>query len=602
MSYCAYSNTDTEVNGNLPFNVTRTINVDNHDASTDDATFSIKDFSYNVDWITTGDFLVNFEEPAKSFLPSDIHQITINMFTKNLPLFDIPQHPRVTGLEDADIMVFNYAVKVSDLDGDGPINQPNGTKPIKAENFTQPGLLSFEERSYANVTYQNIGNSLDKIQNLTISFPGLHALNIDPGLDESWMSEVNQTEIASIFFDQESGIVDQLNIAIKPARHWTTTPSFADNGDLQAGLYKVRVEASSVNATAHDMANKDPLDNFRIDSPNDIQVDVTQFGNPLIEFTENATESKPSMLINYTTNIANFGNDFDVINFTQTLEDSNKGGCDLFAKGPDNSTCQFRANYTALQISWTNSSGLCDYYWNKTTPCDDEFMNEGSPIVIESGRNQSPNYNKGELGLNVTESRDHEFLIQVPGNWAGIDDTLYQLRGDVVSMEDKRDGTNTSFLNHTVIATKESSIRYIALEIDTMKDKVTNANVTENIDKGSQIALTQILDRAIEGAQERGLNSVCDGNFRGANGGVMTAQRQLEGLIHAIEGMSPSNIRVEFAEELISNANATIEDIDATIANDEPSLVVHLETSVEDKHIVLSYDGEAHTTEERSQE
>jgi len=262
MSYCAYSNTDTEVNGNLPFNVTRTINVDNHDASTDDATFSIKDFSYNVDWITTGDFLVNFEDPAKSFLPSDIHQIRINMFTKNLPLFDIPQHPRVTGLEDADIRVFNYAVKVSDLDGDGPINQPNGTKPIKAENFTQPGFLSFEERSYANVTYQNIGNSLDKIQNLTISFPDLHALNIDPGLDESWMSEVNQTEIASIFFVQESGIVDQLNIAIKPARHWTTTPSFADNGDLQAGLYKVRVEASSVNATAHDMANKDPLDNF----------------------------------------------------------------------------------------------------------------------------------------------------------------------------------------------------------------------------------------------------------------------------------------------------------------------------------------------------
>jgi hypothetical protein len=105
-----------------------------------------------------------------------------------------------------------------------------------------------------------------------------------------------------------------------------------------------------------------------------------------------------------------------------------------------------------------------------------------------------------------------------------------------------------------------------------MKNKVINATIPTDIDKGSQNALTQILDRAIEGAQERALEAICDGNFRGANGGVMTAQRQLEALIRAIEGMNKSNIRDHFAVELISNANATIEDIDATILNDEPSL------------------------------
>ena len=129
--------------------------------------------------------------------------LKINVYTEAFDILKIPQHPRVAGFEgEQSTFVFNYAVKVSDLDGDGPINQPNGTKPIKAENFTQPGLLSFEERSYANVTYQNIGNSLDKIQNLTISFPDLHPLNIDPGLDESWMSEVNQMLVRNDRFAQ----------------------------------------------------------------------------------------------------------------------------------------------------------------------------------------------------------------------------------------------------------------------------------------------------------------------------------------------------------------------------------------------------------------
>ncbi len=575
ISYCAYLD-DPDTNGTKSSLVTRTVKVDNYDSSTDIATIKIDDFKYKLQWIIIGDLLVHFENPAKSFLPEDMHRLKINMFTKSFNIIDIPQHPRVAGLEGADVKVFNYAVEISDLDGDNPINRPNGTKPIKAENFTLPGLTSYEERSFANVTYTNIGNSLDTIQNLTISFPELDQLNPNSNDNQRWMSDPNQTEIATMNVPPFNGTESPtgsgtdfypLDIAIKPARHWTTTPSFADNGDLQAGLYEVTVFASSTNATKHNMPDQDPLLNFRINATNIIQVNVTQYGDPQLNFTENATETKPSKLTEYNAKIANFGNDFDVINFTQTFEDSNKDDCDVFDKGPDNPNCPFRANYTALQFNWTTSQVLCDYYWNETLPCDDVTIN------MEEPPEQTPNYNRGEFGLNVTDSRNQTFTIQVPRDWAGIDDTLYQLKGLVVSMEDKRDGRDTKFLNHTVIATKESSVRYIALEIDTMKEKVTNATVPEMIDKGSKTALTQILDRAIETAQERALKNVCDDNFRGTNGGLMTAQHQLEGLVRAINGMSPSNIRVEFAEELLSNADATINDIDDAVANGEESIV-----------------------------
>ncbi len=577
--YCAYLD-DPLTNGTKSSVVIKNITVDNYDNSTaaggDVATIKIDDFKYRLQWIIIGDLLVHFENPGKKFLPTDMHKIKINMFTKSFDIIKIPQHPRVAGLEGSDVKVFNYALKVSDFDGDDPINRPNGTKPIKAENFTQPGLTSYEERSFANVTYRNIGNSLDTIQNLTISFPKLPLLNPNENDDQRWLSDPNQTEIAMMDVDPFNGTGSpagsgpnffDLDIAIKPARHYTTTPSFADNGDDQAGLYNVTVFASSANATKRMMNPTDPIPNFRINAPNIIQVNVTQFGNPVLNFTENSTETKPSKLIEYNAKIANFGNDFDVINFTQTFEDSNKGGCDLFAKGPDNSTCPFRANYTALQFNWTTSHVLCDYYWNETLPCKDVKINKSEPLPA-----QSPNYNRGELGLNVTESRNQTFTIEVPRDWAGIDDTLYQLKGEVVSMEDVRDGRDTKFLNHTVIATKESSVRYIALEIDAMKEKVTAANTTK-IDKGSQRALTQILDRAIETAQERALKNVCADNFRGTNGALMTAQHQLEGMVRAINGMTPSNIRDAFSEELLSNANATINDIDDAMANGEESIV-----------------------------
>jgi len=114
-----------------------------------------------------------------------------------------------------------------------------------------------------------------------------------------------------------------------------------------------------------------------------------------------------------------------------------------------------------------------------------------------------------------------------------------------------------------------------------MKDKVTSADDPEMIDKGSKTALTQILDRAIETSNERAFANVCDGNFRGANGGLMTAQRQLEGMVRAINGMTPSNIRDDFAEELLFNANETINDIDYALGNDKESIVPCEELSAE---------------------
>jgi hypothetical protein len=78
-----------------------------------------------------------------------------------------------------------------------------------------------------------------------------------------------------------------------------------------------------------------------------------------------------------------------------------------------------------------------------------------------------------------------------------------------------------------------------------------------------------ILENAIDQTNNRALKIVCEENSRsGPNSALSSAQKQLEGFIHAIMGMSPKNIDESYAAKLIYNANSTIQDIDSTIANE----------------------------------
>jgi hypothetical protein len=98
---------------------------------------------------------------------------------------------------------------------------------------------------------------------------------------------------------------------------------------------------------------------------------------------------------------------------------------------------------------------------------------------------------------------------------------------------------------------------------------ITDTNDRNMIDKGSQNALVAILDRAAEETNNRALKIVCEDKSRmGPNHALSSAQKQLEGFIHAIMGMSPKNIDELYAAKLIYNANSTIQDIDSTIANE----------------------------------
>jgi len=205
ISYCAYED-DAATDGTKSSNVTRTINVDNFEANTDKATIKIDDFTFRVQWITVGDLLVNFENPVRGFLPDDMRELKINLFTKAINLFDIPQHPRVSGLEASEIVVFNYAVDISHPEN--PINPPNGTKPLKSINFAGNPEL----RSNATVTYKNIGNSLDKIHDLTITFPDVNPINTNiPWESIPTPAELNAKEFDNLTRDESEDLVFAVN-------------------------------------------------------------------------------------------------------------------------------------------------------------------------------------------------------------------------------------------------------------------------------------------------------------------------------------------------------------------------------------------------------
>lgn len=326
--------------------------------------------------------------------------------------------------------------------------------------------------------------------------------------------------IANVAPYQESS--DFLTLEIIPFRHPLTAP----------GIYPMQIKADSVEAKAEGLAAVDPSGQARIDAEDVVFIKVDAFYDPLIVAQPLEETGKPGIGKAYTVEVTNGANVDDDITVATALIDFNLGACTLTTLG-GSELCPFRATPTAVQIGWTN------------------------------GELPSPTGMLTPLGM-----VSHPFTVDVPSDWAGMEDTTYQFRFTVTSTNDPEapPASNDVLLEQTVEATMESMTRYIGLELDELILVLQQAQA----DGIATAGLEPISVQAVQRTNNRALDAILAGNLDRASRVHATNIRIVEGWVRALTG-SGKNLPPELFDDLNARAAAILRDLVTARDNPIPS-------------------------------
>jgi hypothetical protein len=311
-------------------------------------------------------------------------------------------------------------------------------------------------------------------------------------------------------------------LSVTPFRHPLTSP----------GLYPVEILADSVEAKANALAAVDPSGQRRTDAQDVVFIEVDAFFDPLVAAQPSIESGKPGVGKTYTVEVSNGSNVDDSITVKTTRVDSNQTGCTLTTLG-SSPECPYRATPTAVPLDWTNL----------------ELPTPAGPL--------SP------LGM-----QSNAVTINVPSDWAGMQDTTYQLVFTVTSNEDPETpaATNNVLVEQTVTATLESMTRYIGLELAQLISVLEQAETKGIATKG----LKPISVNAVQRANDRALALILDGNLGGAAKQHASSIKIMEGFTKALEG-SGKSLPADLFDDLNARAAAIIQDLTVATANPIPS-------------------------------
>ncbi len=314
---------------------------------------------------------------------------------------------------------------------------------------------------------------------------------------------------------------DSVSFAVSPFRHPLTRP----------GLYPVRVTADSRQARVNGMDAVDPSDIHRLGAEDIVFIVVTSFFEPQIEVAPPSSSLAPGGSRSFDLTGTNFGNADDSMTVDVRFVDSNQAGCSLATLGtiPATSTagCPYRAFPTVIPtgqggVNWTTVGNL--------TP---EF---------------------GPLG--PLDVQHDSFSIQVPADWAGMDDTVYQFIVTVTSTGDTASpaASNSTVVEQTVTASQQSMTRYAGLEIDELIGLIEQANA-QGISTGG---LLPIVMHPVKMTNDRALGAVLAGDPASASRILSTAIRIMGGFQHALDGRS---LPASLLDEWTLRASAIVSDL-----------------------------------------
>lgn len=341
----------------------------------------------------------------------------------------------------------------------------------------------------------------------------------EDGVD-NWQAMFDGNLIAGIGAYQQSG--QFLNLSVTPFRHPLTSP----------GIYPVQILADSAGAKAYGLDAVDPVGQTRVNAEDVVLIEVDAFYDPLIAAQPTAESGKPGIHKAYTVEVSNGSNVDDTIDVHTNLVDFNQIGCTLTTLG-STTECLYRATPTAIVLGWTNG----------------ELPTPTRPLT--------------PLGL-----VSHQFTVDVPTDWAGMEDTTYQLVFTVTSTGDLETppASNTKLIEQSVTATMESMTRYIGLELLELIAVLDQADA----DGIATAGLKPISVHAVQGTNDRALSSILDGNLKGAARTHAANIRIMEGFTRALAG-SGKKLPSALIDDLNARAAAIIADMTKAQANPIPS-------------------------------
>jgi len=160
-----------------------------------------------------------------------------------------------------------------------------------------------------------------------------------------------------------------------------------------------------------------------------------------------------------------------------------------------------------------------------------------------------------------------EFTLAIPGDWAGMRDTTYQITVTATSMGDPECafGSTTctpanqkATIAHTVIATKQSMTRYVGLELAELAAKITEAN-NAGVSSGGALP---IVTRDVQGAHARAMESILAGDLGKASGTLSTMIKGMEAFQKAMAKMAEP-----YFSDWMARSNAILADLAAAEAS-----------------------------------
>ncbi len=337
---------------------------------------------------------------------------------------------------------------------------------------------------------------------------------------DNWQAAFSGNLIDGIDAYQQSG--QFLELSATPFRHPLTSP----------GIYPVQILADSVGAKAYGLAAVDPAGQTRTNAEDVVFIMVDAFYDPLIAAQPLIESGKPGIGKAYTVEVSNGSNVEDTIDVDTNFVDSNQAGCTLTTLG-NSAECPFRATPTAIALGWSNG----------------ELPTPVGPLQ--------------PLGL-----VSNQFTVAVPTDWAGMEDTTYQVVFTVTSTGDPEapPASNNVLIEQTVTATMESMTRYIGLELLELIAVLDQAEADGIATKG----LKPISVQAVQRTNNRSLDSILAGNLSGATKSHAANIRIMEGFTRALAG-SGKELPAELVEDLNARAAAIIADMTTAQANPIPS-------------------------------
>lgn len=515
--------------------------VDNRDPSTDVAELRIDDFTY--------------------FLGTLVLTLKANLQFGGIlsPISDLPS--------------FEIFKLVLDLQDDGfPIGQHEGTRPITNTVFVKNYALALEgrlapgdpeksdpSRPYCSgrptlqirpgegpgsflVDVENLGSVRDTFSGFSPGLaecpPGTEAC--DPDLQAKWALNWS-TPDPRVEIEAHTKASDALTLLVEPGFDRRIPPD----------EYRLRVEGDSETArtwcedddpTTPCLKQQDPLDHFRRGASTEVCVRVLAVYSPLLALADEPApvdRGKPGERLGYTVSITNGGNLPDTFTADQEFRDSNTAGCGLAERGrvSPRSDCPYRAEITRIADPWVTD--------------DLEISDEANP--------------------------NDAFEIEAPSEWAGMQDTDYEILITAVSEGSRNDekwiqdkggpATRSQLATLTVLATKESMTRYIGLELDELIASIEQAN-SRGIRTGGLLQIARVAERRNGAA----LNQISSGRMAAASRIHRANYRLMGAFLRALQAWSrPGGVRTALADEWRLRGRELRVDIDLAAASDVSS-------------------------------